>query len=134
MLQMVASSWGAQNPREAADRVAARSIDEQVDADAVQVRSPHGSDNRIPPAAAAYLDRVPAEARTDWMTTIALGYSQTDPQSAPELDQPGSAAKPATMARPPPFASNARRIRSARLPPSSWHYTIDHVTARAYAP
>ena len=32
------------------------------------------------------LDRVPAEVRADWMTTVAIGYSQTDPEGGSELD------------------------------------------------
>ena len=50
-------------------------------------RSPQRFGQQDPAGAAAYLDRVPAEARTDWMTMVAIGYSQTDPEGGPELDQ-----------------------------------------------
>ena len=78
MLQMVASSWGAQNPRAATEWLLAHG--EQVGADAFRsIASRFGQQD--PAGAAAYLDRVPAAARTDWMTMVAVGYSQTDPEA-----------------------------------------------------
>ena len=77
MLQMVASSWGTQNPKAATEWLLTHG--EQVGADAFRsIASRFGQQD--PAGAAAYLDRVPAEARADWMTMVAIGYSQTDPE------------------------------------------------------
>jgi hypothetical protein len=78
-LQMLASIWGQQSPREATEWLLAHQ--EQVNDESFRQIGPRFA-QQDPEAAAAYLDRVPAEARGDWITAVALGYARTDPQNA----------------------------------------------------
>ncbi|HLF10183.1 MAG TPA: hypothetical protein VJA26_03125 [Gammaproteobacteria bacterium] len=79
MLLLLISNWGMQNPQSATDWLLANSG--QVAPQAFQlVAQRFGQID--PSTAAAYVNRVPAEARGDWIRSVAQGYTQSDPQAA----------------------------------------------------